>query len=150
MAKDTPTDSPLNAISDDHPVTVEYRFEGISFHAHCGKFENEFPRILRTFEPCKVCAAESDIKHDNIAEDQHDWIGYTLGGCAISLRRVVWILQISRSRVYRLVKAGKLEKLNAAGRSFIVVNSIKSLLGSDTDIRVSVRHTDGKHRIPPL
>lgn len=150
MAKGTPTDRPLNAIDDDHFITVEYRFEGISFHAHCGKFEDEFPRLRKTFEPCRACAAESDIKHDNIAEDQHDWIGIILGGCAIPLRRVVWILQISHSRLYRLVKAGKLEKMNAAGRSFIVVNSIKSLLGSDAEIRVSLRDKDGKPRVPPI
>lgn len=150
MARDTLTDSPLNAIDDEHLVRLTFRFEGINIGAHSGKSEDEWPRLLKTCEPCRTCAAESDIRHDNIAADQHDWIGIALGGCAIPVRRVPWILQITRSRLYRLVKAGKLKKVNVANRSFIVVNSIKSLLGSDADIRVSLRDKDGKPRIPPL
>lgn len=151
MAKDTLTDSAQpNADDDGHVVTLILNFEGISFHAHCGKSEDEFPRLLKTREPCGVCAAESDFKHDNIAEDRQDWIKIALCGCAISVQRVVWILQISRSKLYRLVKDGKLKKVTAAGRSFISVNSIKTLLGSDTDIRVSLRDKNGKPRLPPI
>jgi excisionase family DNA binding protein len=126
-------------------VELTCLIEGIRFHETRNDADNEFSPPSKTYEPCRVCAA-CDSFPGPIGETPYDAVKFVLGGCAIPIKPAACILQISRSKFYRLIQSGELETVKYGRRSFVTVKSIMGLLSRGSDPTAALCHRLGMLR----